>query len=117
MSSALVVTTMIAFVVPSATALPPSTRPVNVPPPLSVECRRYDGTVVDGLFPGETKHKGCEYCHCDEYGQVTCAYMDCAPPRCVDPQRGECCSTCPNGKGSRLWVWIGARMIMHIIIA
>ena len=117
MSSALVAMTTIAFVVALATAIPPSTRPVNIPPALPVGCRRDDGTVVVGLFPGGTKQTGCEYCECDRYGHVTCMQADCAAPRCVDPQKGECCSTCPNGKGSRLWVWIGARMIMHIIIA
>ena len=117
MSSARVLTTMIAFMVALATALPPSTRPVNIPPALPIGCRRDDGTVLVGLFPGGTKQDGCDYCHCNGYGQVTCKRADCAPPRCVDPQKGECCSTCPNGKGSRLWECIGARMIMHIIIA
>ena len=117
MPSALVVTTMIAIVVTLATAIPPSTRPVNIPPALPVECRRYDGTLVEGLVPGGTRDKGCEFCECDEDGQAMCAYADCMAPQCADPQKGECCSTCPNGKGSRLWVWIGARMNMHIIIA
>ena len=52
MSFALVVTTLIALLVALATAIPPSTRPVNIPPALPVGCRRDDGTVGGGFVSG-----------------------------------------------------------------
>ena len=74
--------------------------PETFPPPTTIPpgCTRYDGTEVEDLLPGDSRQLGCEYCECDWEGLAVCYYADCIMPRCVDPEQGECCSTCPNGK-------------------
>ena len=82
---------------PSVTSDPPfetPPTPTTVPP----GCRRDDGTVVEGMLPGDSRETGCEFCQCDQQGLVICAYADCIMPPCVDPLKEDCCSTCPNGK-------------------
>ena len=78
-----------------------TTTPTTVPP----GCRLEDGTEVEGLLPGDSRQTGCEYCECDQQGLVICAYGDCIMPPCVDPVKGDCCSTCPNGKTTPAVSW------------
>ena len=99
-------TTTITFMVALATAIPPPPPPMSEPPPpISTppppRCRLEDGSEVEGLVPGGTVFRGCDFCECSWDGsEARCYLIHCEPPRCADPEEGECCPTCPNGKGS-----------------
>ena len=83
---------------PMSTAFPHETTSTPKPPPTtsSSQCWR-DGQLVEGLEPGGSMQKDCEFCECFD-GEVFCCYVGCGPAMCWDSLLSECCRSCPNGE-------------------
>ena len=80
--------------------------PEDAPDAFCVPANRSTCLGPDGIVmqPGDiwTSPDGCQNCQC-HFGEkyATCMLPSCTPPNCVNPRRvrGECCESCPNGKG------------------
>ena len=100
---------VVAIISPSIaleTLPPPTTPPMWISSTSPAPCL-WEGSQVEGLTPGSRVHANCMYYECDELGMVMAYPDECGmgPLMCVDSEPGECCPTCPNGKGLEHRAW------------